>query len=137
MADYSSHVVGYFHIGEYLPGSDSVTDFLWWNLFNLPISESESFNTLRNAVVRLGPEPPTAEEDFPAPGMNTAELGQTPCGGLREPLHHRGGWDEDGFEWTTPPLQTDTLHVAVGTTVVWETTMTRFVDDVSVTLPPR
>lgn len=44
-------------------------------------SESESFNTLRNAVMRLGPEPPTAEEDFPVPGMSTAELGQTPTAG--------------------------------------------------------
>lgn len=107
----------------------SVTATFW--------SESESFNTLRNAVMRLGPEPPEAEEDFPDPGQNTTPLGVTPYGGLREPLHLAEGWREYSFEWTTPELGTDTLHVAVGTTVVWETEMTHYVDDVTVELTPR
>lgn len=100
-------------------------------------SESESFNTLRNAVMRLGPEPPAAEGDFPDPDANTTELGETPYGGLREPLHLAEGWREYGFEWTTPELATDTLHVAVGTTVVWETEATHYVDEVTVEPTPR
>jgi len=100
-------------------------------------SESESFNTLRDAVMRLGPERPTAEEEFPQPGVNTSALGETPYGGLREPLWLAEGWREYAFEWTTPELSTDTLYVAVGTSVIWEGDATHFVDDVSVELRPR
>ncbi|MDZ5811330.1 hypothetical protein U4E84_08210 [Halorubrum sp. AD140] len=100
-------------------------------------SESESFNTLRDAVMRLGPEPPVAEEDFPHPGVNTTELGETPYGGLREPLWLADGWRGYTFEWTTPDLSTDTLHVAVGHAVIWEGEATHYVDDVSVELEPR
>lgn len=100
-------------------------------------SESESFNTIRDAVMRLGSEPPSAEEDFPRPGGNTTDLGETPYGGLREPLWLTEGWREYRFEWTTPDLATDTLHVAVGTSVIWEGDATHFVDDVTVELAPR
>ena len=100
-------------------------------------SESESFNTLRDAVMRLGPEPPEREEDFPQPGVNTTALGETPYGGLREPLWLAEGWREYGFEWTTPELSTDTLHLAVGTSVIWEGDATHFVDELSVDLTPR
>jgi hypothetical protein len=41
------------------------------------------------------------------------------------------------FEWTTPRLETDRLHLSVGTTVVWETEMTHYIDDVTVELAPR
>jgi hypothetical protein len=100
-------------------------------------SESESFNTLRDAVMRLGREPPDAEEDFPHPGVNTSELGEVPYGGLREPLWLTDGWREYAFEWTTPTVSTDTLYVAVGTSVIWEGDATHYVDEVSVTLEPR
>ncbi|WP_152041923.1 hypothetical protein [Salinigranum salinum] len=100
-------------------------------------SESESFNTLRDAVMRLGPSPPETEEDFPSPGVNTSVLGETPYGGLREPLWLADGWREYSFEWTTPTLSTDTLHVAVGVSVIWEGDATHFVDDLRVTLTPR
>jgi hypothetical protein len=102
----------------------------WW-------SESESFNTIRNVLMRLGPEPPSAEEDFPQPGVNTTALGQTPYGGLRDPLWLADGWREYSFEWTTPELSTGTLHLALGTAVVWEAAATHYVDDVSVTIGPR
>lgn len=95
-------------------------------------SESESFNLIRGAVMRLGPDRPTAEEDFPEPGQNTTELGETPYGGLREPLWLTNGWHEYAFEWTTPELSTETLYLAVGTTVVWETGATHYVDDIVV-----
>jgi hypothetical protein len=97
-------------------------------------SESESFNTLRDAVMRLGPDPPAAEEDFPHPGVNTSELGETPYGGLREPLWLADGWREYTFEWTTPELSTDTLYVALGHAVIWEGDATHYVDDVTVEL---
>jgi hypothetical protein len=100
-------------------------------------SESESFNTLRDAVMRLGPEPPEAEEDFPHPGVNTGALGETPYGGLREPLWLADGWREYAFEWTAPELSTDTLYLAVGTSVIWEGDATHFFDDLSVEPRPR
>lgn len=100
-------------------------------------SESESFNTLRDAVMRLGPAPPETESDFPQPGLNTTPLGETPYGGVREPLWLAEGWREYGFEWTTPTLSTDTLHVAVGVSVIWEADTTHFVDELSVDLTPR
>jgi hypothetical protein len=100
-------------------------------------SDSESFNTIRHAVMRLGPERPSAEEDFPQPGLNTTALGETPYGGLREPLWLADGWREYAFEWTTPELSTDTLYLAVGTAVVWETGATHYVDDLSVSTEPQ
>ncbi|GAA5433471.1 hypothetical protein [Haloarcula japonica] len=100
-------------------------------------SESESFNTLRDAVMRLGPEPPAVEEDFPHPGVNTTDLGQTPYGGLREPLWLTDGWREYTFEWTTPELSTDTLYVALGTSVIWEGDATHYIDDVTVNIETR
>ncbi|GCF12693.1 hypothetical protein Harman_06280 [Haloarcula mannanilytica] len=95
-------------------------------------SESESFNTLRDAVMRLGPEPPEVEEDFPQPGVNTTDLGETPYGGLREPLWLADGWREYTFEWTTPELSTGTLYIALGTSVIWEGDATHYIDDITV-----
>ncbi|WP_324760832.1 hypothetical protein [Haloarcula montana] len=100
-------------------------------------SESESFNTLRNAVMRLGTDRPEDESDFPDPGVNTTTLGEVPYGGLREPLHLAEGWREYRFEWTIPPLSTDTLYVAAGTSVVWEADATHYLDDLTVDLTPR
>jgi hypothetical protein len=100
-------------------------------------SESESFNTIRHAVMRLGPEPATVEEDFPQLGVNSSEFGETPYGGLREPLWLADGWHEYSFEWTTPELSTETLHFAVGTAVIWEADATHYADDLSVAIEPR
>jgi hypothetical protein len=100
-------------------------------------SESESFNTLRDAVMRLGPEPPDVEEDFPHPGVNTTDLGETPYGGLREPLWLTDGWREYTFDWTTPELTTETLYIAIGHAVIWEGDATHYVDDVSVEFEER
>lgn len=100
-------------------------------------SPSESFNTIRDAVLYLGPATPTEEADFPASGVNTTDRGETPQGGLREPLWLAEGWREYRFEWTTPELATDQLVAAVGTTVVWEADATHYVDDVAVEFEPR
>lgn len=100
-------------------------------------SESESFNTLRDAVMRLGPDPPDVEEDFPHPGVNTTALGETPYGGLREPLWLEEGWREYRFGWTTPELSTDTLYIALGHAVIWEGDATHYIDDVTVAFADR
>lgn len=99
-------------------------------------SESESFNTIRDAVMRLGPEPPEIETDFPQPGVNTTKLGQTPYGGLREPLWLTDGWHKYSFTWVTPKITTDTLYIAVGTSVIWEGDATHYVDDIRVEVAP-
>lgn len=95
-------------------------------------SETESFNILRHAVMRLGPDLPETEKDFPDPGQNTTPLGETPYGGLREPLSLTAGWREYAFTWTTPTLSTETLYLAVGTGVAWESDIENFVDDITV-----
>jgi hypothetical protein len=100
-------------------------------------SESESFNTIRDAVMYLGPDRPASEGDFPGPGQNTAALGQTPYGGLREPLWLEAGWREYAFEWTTPTLSTDVLYLAVGTSVIWEAEATHYVDEIRVEFETR
>lgn len=100
-------------------------------------SESESFNTLRDAVMRLGPGRPRAEEDFPHPGVNTTALGETPYGGLREPLWLADGWREYRFEWTTPVISTETLYLSLGTSVIWEGQATHYIDDITVEFPAR
>ncbi len=100
-------------------------------------SESESFNTLRDAVIRLGPKPPNAEGDFPQPGVNTTALGETSYGGLREPLWLADGWREYRFVRTTPELSADTLNVALGHAVTWGGDATHHVDDISVEFEER
>lgn len=94
-------------------------------------SESESFNTLRNAVLRVGPEPPTVEEDFPDP--ETVSTGQTPTAsaGLRQSLHRVEGWDRYAFEWMPSDLP-DEVYLSVGVAVVWEADATHYVDDVRI-----
>jgi hypothetical protein len=130
--DYDDGVTWGVHPVSIDPGSAydvSVTAQFW--------SESESFNTIRNAVMRLGPEPPEGEEDFPQPSVNTTDLGESPYGGLREPLWLADGWREYSFEWTTPELATDTLYVAVGHAVVWETGATHYIDDITIEVDDR
>lgn len=94
-------------------------------------SESESFNILRNLVVFLGPEPPSSEEDFPDPGANSTAIPDAPFGGLREPLHLAEGWREYSFEWD-PETTPESLFLAVGVAVVWESDATHYVDDIVV-----
>ena len=95
-------------------------------------SPSESFNTLRNLVVYLGPEEPTTEADFPDPGANSTAVPDAPFGGLREPLHLAEGWREYTFGWD-PETPSESLFFAVGVSVVWEADATHYVDDVVVT----
>ncbi|ELZ42862.1 hypothetical protein C471_02680 [Halorubrum saccharovorum DSM 1137] len=64
-------------------------------------------------------------------------LGETPYGGLRDALWRADGWRECSFEWTAPELSMDTLHLAVGTAVIWGADATHYVDDLAVTVEPR
>ncbi|MFC7070029.1 hypothetical protein [Halobaculum lipolyticum] len=94
-------------------------------------SESESFNTLRNAVLRVGPDPPAAEADFPAPETVSAGATPTTTAGLRQSLHRVEGWDRYAFEWR-PATLPDEVYLSVGVAVVWEADATHYVDDVRV-----
>lgn len=100
-------------------------------------SPSRSFNQVRTAVMALGPEPPGDEQDFPSPGENTTNSGETASGGLREALWRTAGWQEYSFEWTTPELSTETLYLATGTTVIWEAPATHYIDQVTVEFEKR
>lgn len=98
-------------------------------------SETESFNVTRHAVLYLGPERPDAEGDFPPPDTNSTD-DDTAVGGLREPLDRAAGWNEYAFEWAPGDPAPSTLYFAVGTSVVWETDRTDFVDDVRLRVDP-
>jgi hypothetical protein len=100
-------------------------------------SQSESFNRIRTAVMRLGPEPPDSEQDFPGPGENTTDSGERAYGGLREALWRTEGWQEYSFEWKTPELATERLYLAAGTTVIWESEATHYVDEIAVEFEER
>lgn len=100
-------------------------------------SASESFNTLAHLVMYAGQSQPTAESSFPEPGSNTTGAGTTRTGGLREPLNQVEGWRTYTFSWTTEPFDSATLYIAVGISAVWETEMTYFVDDVTVSATPQ
>lgn len=100
-------------------------------------SQSESFNHITDLVLYLGAQAPTAEDDFPRSENGSA--GTTPDGqaaGIREPLHQTEGWQAYGFDWITPG-DAERLYVAVGISVVWETQVHHFVDDLSVDLQPQ
>ena len=99
-------------------------------------SGSESFTTIRHSLMRPGPEPPETEEEFPQPGLNTTDLGETPYGGLRDALWLADGRRECAFEWTTPELSTDTAYLAVGT-ASREADATHDVDDRTVRVEGR
>ncbi|MFC4359099.1 hypothetical protein ACFO0N_14210 [Halobium salinum] len=107
-------------------------------------SEGESFNTVRHVVAVLSPTAPTVEGDFPEPDWNSSDRADAPVGGLREPMDGSGegddpegpGWRTYRFTWRTPELTADTLHLAVGVSVVWETDRVDYLDDVRLDLTP-
>lgn len=98
---------------------------------------SESFNTVRHLVFAVGPAAPTTEDDFPAPDADGSGATDPRAGGLRAPLDREAGWSTYEFSWSSPPLSTDSVHLAVGVSVVWETDRTDYLDDVRVVLTPR
>lgn len=106
----------------------------WANVSAHAWSASESFNTIAHFVMYLGTEPPQNERSFPQSG-DSGNIDDR-SGGLRQPLNLEEGWREYGFEWGAPATEDGVLHVTIGITVVWETEMTYFADDLQVTLDP-
>lgn len=100
-------------------------------------SASESFNTLAHLVMYAGPSRPTSEGSFPSPGTSSSDAGVTDTGGLREPLNQVEGWQTYSFSWKTPTLQMDAIYIATGISAVWETEMTYFIDNITLTATPR
>lgn len=99
-------------------------------------SETESFNVLRHLVARLGADRPRGEADFPDPARDTTGIPDAPYGGLREPLHRAAGWEPYRFGWTTPRLEADRLFLSLGVSVVWESDVVHYLDEVRVDLTP-
>jgi len=81
-------------------------------------SASESFNTLANVAAYAGPQPPQVEEDFDT--SRAANLAE--------------GWRRYDFSF---PVRSDAqgrVWVAAGISVVWETEVTYFLDDLQITI---
>lgn len=84
-------------------------------------SAAESFNTTAMVALHAGPTSPEVEADFVQPYV----------------LNEVAGWKTYGWAF---PVTTDAdgrIHVAVGVSVVWETYITYYIDDVSVWITPR
>lgn len=94
-------------------------------------------NNLRRLACYLGPDRPETQNDFPEADWDSSDEGETDFGGIREPLNQAEGWHEHTFEWTSSTLDTDVLYFAVGVDVVWETDLTYYLDDVTVSLEAR
>lgn len=83
-------------------------------------SESESFNTLAMVAVYAGPRPPQAEEDFD----------------LSQAANLASGWRRYTY---TIPARSDMngrVWVAVGISVVWETEVTYYLDNLHLEIKP-
>lgn len=95
-----------------VPASQDVEvdlDFQLWN-------ESQSMNTLIKVAAYAGPQPPEVEQDF-----NT-----------ERPGNRADGWDEYDYRFSTVSNDEGQVWVAVGISVVWETQVVYYVDDVNV-----
>jgi hypothetical protein len=87
----------------------SVTFQLW--------SNSESFNTLANVVAYIGTKNAASEGDFQVIGAaNQAE-----------------GWKSYSYSAEVKTDESGNVKVALGISAVWETEMTYYIDDITVT----
>ena len=91
----------------------SVSFWLW--------SESESFNTLAKAAAYAGPAAPVGEANFD----------------VSQPANQVAGWRQYSYQFESAGNQTGELFVALGISVVWETQVTYYIDDVQVEIRPR
>ena len=83
-------------------------------------SPSESFNTLGKVAVYTGPRRPTAEGDFDT----------------SQPADQAAGWKRYEYQMNTRSDDQGRLWVAFGISVVWETKVTYFIDDVRIEVKP-
>lgn len=104
-------------------------------------SPSESFNTRAYLVLFMGPHAPSAEADFT--GGGEGKDGQPPSPAVagrtaqrREPLDQAAGWRNYTLTWTTPPFEGASLWVAAGISVVFETEVAFWLDEVDLRLAP-
>ncbi|MFW6135646.1 MAG: hypothetical protein ACOC7N_02360 [Chloroflexota bacterium] len=84
-------------------------------------SASESFNTLAYVAAYAGDSPPTGEADF--------DLGQ--------PANLAEGWKAYTYSFDVESADSGEVWVAFGISVVWETEVTYYVDNVRVEITPR
>jgi hypothetical protein len=84
-------------------------------------SPSESFNTLGKVAAYAGPRQPVEEED-----LDTSQ-----------PADQATGWKRYNYEINTRSDDVGRLWVAFGISVVWETKVTYFIDDVRIEIEPR
>jgi len=83
-------------------------------------SASESFNTLARVAAYAGPRSPAAEEDFD----------------VRQAANLAAGWRRYEYTFQVPSSTESEVWVALGISVVWETDVTYYVDDVQVDILP-
>jgi hypothetical protein len=88
--------------------------FLLW-------SESESFNTLAMAAAYAGAHRPEREADFD----------------VEQAANQAAGWKAYTYRFTTRSDAAGTLWMAFGISVVWETEVAYYIDDVSVQIRPQ
>jgi hypothetical protein len=80
-------------------------------------SNSESFNTLANAVAYIGTKNATSEGDFQVVGA----------------ANQAAGWKSYTYSVEIETGASGNVNVALGISAVWETQMTYYIDDVVVT----
>jgi hypothetical protein len=81
-------------------------------------SESESFNTVAAVAAYAGPQPPATESDFD----------------VSQPANLAAGWVDYGYLFRATSDGAGRLWVAFGITVLWETELEYFIDDVRIGL---
>jgi hypothetical protein len=80
-------------------------------------SQSESFNTIANAVVHVGTKNAATEADFHVVGA----------------ANQAAGWKSYSYTAQVETGASGNVNVALGISAVWETQMTYYIDDVVVT----
>lgn len=83
-------------------------------------SASESMNTITRVAVYAGPQQPVAEGDFDQ----------------SQPAHLVEGWKTYEYSLETRSSMDGQVWVAIGISVVWETTVAHYVDNVQVEILP-
>jgi hypothetical protein len=79
-------------------------------------SISESWNTLAYVAAYAGPQPPAGEDDFD----------------LSQPANLAEGWQRYSYSLTAEPSPDGELWIAVGISVVWETEVIYYIDELQV-----
>lgn len=101
------------------------------SLFN----KRKSWNKLSTYRAYFGPDKPQSLDDFLGPyesfPVHGPEAGDTKIPTKQE------GWSEYPLYWQTPELETDTLYLTFAIQSEWETEITHYLDDISVTMTPR